>query len=50
MKRLKAGYDYFAILWHSALNLLKLKQTCKLAIKNKRLKAGWDVSYVLSAP
>jgi predicted transposase YbfD/YdcC len=49
----RRGKDYgphnFTILRHSALNLLKQKQTCKLGIKNKRLNAGWDVSYVLRA-
>ena len=32
---------------HIALNLLKQEKTAKCAVKNKRLKAGWDESYLL---
>lgn len=39
----------FAILRRIALNLLKGDTNTKLGIANKRLKAGWDVSY-LSEP
>jgi len=41
------GPQNFAILRHIALNLLKQETTCKLGVKNKRLKAGWDDSYLL---
>jgi len=32
---------------HIAVNLLKQERSCKLGIKSKRLKAGWDESYML---
>ncbi len=36
-----------AIIRHIALNLLKQEATAKVGMKNKRLIAGWDESYLL---
>lgn len=36
----------FSILRRATLSLLKNETTAKLGIKNKRLKAGWDESYL----
>ena len=36
----------FAIVRHITLNLLKLENTAKAGVKNKRLKAGWDNCYL----
>ncbi|RKZ35274.1 MAG: ISAs1 family transposase [Gammaproteobacteria bacterium] len=40
------GAENLAILRHIALNLLNKEDTAKLGMKNKRLKAGWDASYL----
>lgn len=40
----------FAILRRIALNLLKGDTQTKLSIVDKRLKAGWDISYLAQLP
>ena len=46
--RLRKGHadTNFSILRRTALSLLKNESTAKVGIKNKRLTAGWDESYL----
>lgn len=47
--RTRTGHapENLATLRHMAVNLLKQERSCELGIKSKRLKAGWDESYML---
>src|ERR1700676_1927440 len=49
LDRKRAGHaaQNFSLLNRIALNLLKQEKTCKLGIKSKRLKPGWDNHYLL---
>lgn len=38
--------ENFAVIRHMALNLLKSENSCKLGIKAKRRKAGWNTDYL----
>jgi len=46
-KRTGHAAQNYSVLNRIALNLLKQDKTCKLGIKSKRLKAGWDNEYLL---
>lgn len=45
--RKKNSAENSAILRHIALNLLKQEKTAGCGIQNRRLKAGWDTSYLM---
>jgi len=45
--RKEHGPENFAVLRHMALNLLKRDKSVSAGIKAKRLKAGWDIDYLL---
>ena len=46
--RVRKGHapENLALLRHIAVNAVKQEKTAKLGVKNKRLKAGWDGSYL----
>jgi predicted transposase YbfD/YdcC len=47
--RLRSGYaaENFSMMNKIALNLLKNEKTVKVGVKTKRLKAGWDETYMM---
>jgi predicted transposase YbfD/YdcC len=48
-RRIRKGHaaENFSRLARIALNLLKAETTCKVGIKSKRLRCGWDHNYLL---
>lgn len=47
--RLRSGYaaENFSMMNKIALNLLKNEKSIKVGVKTKRLKAGWDETYMM---
>lgn len=45
--RVENAAENMATLRHMVLNLLKQEKSCKRGIRTKRLKAGWDDTYLL---
>jgi predicted transposase YbfD/YdcC len=45
--RVGNGPENLTVMRQIAINLLKQEKSCKLGIKSKRLKAGWDDEYLL---
>ena len=48
-RRIRQGHaaENFSRLSRIALNLLKRETTCKVGIKSKRLRCGWEHAYLL---
>jgi len=50
--RIRAGYaaQNVSVMRHLTLNLLKAIPGCKIGIKNRRLRAGWEDAFLLQVP